>query len=179
MTSTAERDLLLSHIRDVPDWPEPGIVFKDITPLLRDASAFATAVRLLSQVNAGNTPQVDAVVGVEARGFILGAPVAQVLGTGFVPIRKEGKLPWQTSSASYQLEYGQATIEMHSDAVGNGDRVLVVDDVLATGGTVRATVDLVRAAGADVLAVNVLLELGFLVGREKLDDVPVTALLTV
>nr|WP_203433783.1 adenine phosphoribosyltransferase [Jiangella asiatica] len=167
--------MLLSRIRDVPDWPEPGVVFKDITPLLRDPAAFRTVTELLAGIGG---EQVDVVVGIEARGFILGAPVAHRLGAGFVPIRKQGKLPWETSTASYQLEYGEATIEVHRDAFTPGERVLIVDDVLATGGTVRATVDLVRGSGADVVGVGVLMELGFLNGRDKLADVRVEALLT-
>ncbi|WP_026876064.1 adenine phosphoribosyltransferase [Jiangella gansuensis] len=172
----SDRDLLLSRIRDVPDWPEPGVVFKDITPLLRDPAAFSTTTELLAGVGGEG---VDVVVGIEARGFILGAPVAHRLGAGFVPIRKEGKLPWETTAASYQLEYGEATIEVHRDAFAPGERVLIVDDVLATGGTVRATVDLVRGAGADVVGVGVLMELGFLRGRDKLPDVRVESLLVI
>lgn len=172
----SDRDLLLSRIRDVPDWPEPGVVFKDITPLLRDPAAFDTMIELLGAVGGED---VDVVVGIEARGFILGAPVAHRLGSGFVPVRKQGKLPWQTAAASYALEYGEATIEVHVDAFRSGERVLIVDDVLATGGTVRATVNLVRAAGADVVGVGVLMELGFLHGRDKLADVNVRSLLTV
>jgi adenine phosphoribosyltransferase len=177
----ADQELLLAHIRDIPDWPEPGVVFKDITPLLRDPAAFETTTRLLAAVGSttGKDKTVDVVAGIEARGFILGAPVAQFLGAGFVPIRKEGKLPSDTTSVSYELEYGQATIEVHLDAFASGERVLIVDDVLATGGTVRATIDLVRAAGATVVGVNVLLELGFLHGRDRLPDVEIRALLTV
>jgi adenine phosphoribosyltransferase len=176
MISEADRDQLLSHIRDIPDWPQPGVTFKDITPLLSDPDSFAAAVRLLA--DAAGDRDVTSVVGIEARGFILGAPVAYRLDAGFVPVRKEGKLPAETSAASYALEYGQATIEVHRDAFAPGERVLIVDDVLATGGTVRATVDLVRAAGAEVIAVGVLMELGFLKGRDKLPDVDVHALLS-
>ncbi len=172
----SDRDLLLSYIRDVPDWPEPGVTFKDITPLLRDPAAFDTMIELLGAVGGED---VDVVVGIEARGFILGAPVAHRLGAGFVPVRKQGKLPWKTSAASYSLEYGEATIEVHVDAFKPGERVLVVDDVLATGGTVRATVDLVRGGGADVVGVGILMELGFLNGRDKLADVNIQSLLVV
>lgn len=177
----ADRELLLSRIRDVADWPEPGVMFKDITPLLRDPATFALTVDLLADGgrDAGGHRVVDVVAGVEARGFILGAPVAERIGTGFVPVRKAGKLPWATSSVSYELEYGQATIEVHSDAFAPGERVLIVDDVLATGGTVRATIDLVRAAGAEVVEVGVLMELGFLHGRDRLTDVTVRTLLSV
>ncbi|HMG30194.1 MAG TPA: adenine phosphoribosyltransferase [Jiangellaceae bacterium] len=167
---TAARELLLSRIRDVPDWPEPGVVFKDITPLLHDHIAFATVVSALAAVgrDESGVRRVDTVVGIEARGFILAAPVAHVLGAGMVPVRKAGKLPHETRSASYSLEYGEATVEVHRDAFEPGDRVLVVDDVLATGGTVAATAGLVREAGADLVAVAVLLELDFLAGRDKL-----------
>jgi adenine phosphoribosyltransferase len=178
----ADRDLLLSLIRDVPDWPEPGVVYKDITPLLRDADGFATAIELIAEFGrhpGGDAAAVDVVAGVEARGFILGAPVADRLGVGFVPIRKAGKLPLAAGAASYALEYGEATVELNRDAFAPGDRVLVVDDVLATGGTMRATVDLIRASGAVTAGVSVLLELGFLHGRAKLEDVTVNALLSV
>lgn len=163
---------IASLIRDVPDWPQPGVTFKDITPLLRDAEAFGKTVNLIGDSgrdDAGNTI-VDVVVGIEARGFILAAPVAERLGAGFVPIRKEGKLPDVSDSATYDLEYGTATIEVPKDAFHPGDRVLVVDDVLATGGTVNATVDLISRAGAEVAGVSVLLELTFLEGRKRLSD---------
>lgn len=179
MTPQQPADLLRGLIRDVPDWPEPGVTFKDITPLLRDPDGFAAAIELIgaSGRDASGAPRVDAVAGIEARGFILAAPVAQQLGTGFVPVRKAGKLPHDTDSASYALEYGEATIEVHRDAFRPGDRVLVVDDVLATGGTVRACVDLIRRSGAEVVAVSVLMELGFLHGRDQLADVDVDAVL--
>lgn len=172
---------LAQLIRDVPDWPEPGVVFKDITPLLRDPAGFATTVDLIADYGRdddGNTI-VDAVVGIEARGFILAAPVAERLGAGFVPLRKAGKLPHEVESASYALEYGEATIEVHKDAFQPGDRVLVVDDVLATGGTVRAAVDLIRRSQAEVVAVSVLMELTFLNGRDKLPDIKLSTLLEV
>jgi adenine phosphoribosyltransferase len=165
--------LLKTMIRDIPDYPEPGVVFKDITPLLADPAALAAVVDALA---AGSGP-VDKVVGIEARGFILAAPVACRLGAGFVPVRKQGKLPWSTHQHAYQLEYGSATVEVHTDAFAVGDRVLVVDDVLATGGTAGATVELVRRCGAEVVAVVVLLELGFLGGRARLPDVAVRSLL--
>lgn len=175
----AQQTQLLERIRDIPDWPEPGVMFKDVTPLLRDPDTFALAVRLLAAVgDAGGG--VDVVAGIEARGFIFGAPVAQALGAGFVPVRKAGKLPHETSAATYSLEYGESTtIEVHRDAFAPRERVLVIDDVLATGGTASATLDLARGAGAEVVSVAVLLELGFLHGREKLTDVDVTALVTV
>jgi adenine phosphoribosyltransferase len=165
---------LRSFIRDVPDFPSAGIVFKDITPLLADGAAFARAVASMSDaiVEAGATT----IVGIESRGFIFGASIASRLGLGFVPVRKFGKLPWRTFTQSYDLEYGTDTLEIHEDAVGPNSRVIVVDDVLATGGTAAATVDLIRGTGASVEAVSVLLELEFLRGRSRL-DVPVQALI--
>jgi len=167
--------LLRSKIRDVPDYPKPGILFKDITPLLADGAAFATTVHALAEGNEG----VTKVAGIEARGFIFAAPVAMVLGAGFVPVRKQGKLPAETYSATYDLEYGSATIELHTDAFAPDDRVLIVDDVLATGGTAAATVELVQRSGAEVAGLIVLLELGFLSGRSKLPGLRVRSLLTV
>jgi adenine phosphoribosyltransferase len=164
----------ISLIRDVPDYPQPGIVFKDITPLLADHAAFARVVDDLS-----DGLSFDNVVGIEARGFILAAPVAYRSGAGFVPVRKKGKLPAETLEASYDLEYGSATIEVHADAFAPGERVLIVDDVLATGGTANATVELVRRAGAQVVALSFLLELGFLTGRERLPGLEIRSLVTV
>jgi adenine phosphoribosyltransferase len=172
--------LLLERIRDVPDYPKPGILFKDIAPLLADHVAFAGAVDAI--VNHHGRGTVNKVVGIEARGFILAAPVAYHTGAGFVPVRKKGKLPGKTLETSYALEYGEATLEVAADAFEPGDRVLIVDDVLATGGTVEATIDLVRRAGADVVGLSVLMELSFLPGRERLsrvDGPPLHALLTV
>ena len=170
---------LLARIRDVPDWPKPGIVFKDITPLLADHATFAAAVEALTAPHRG--AGIDTVAGIEARGFVLGAPVALALGAGFVPVRKKGKLPGSTVEASYDLEYGSATLEVTSDAFMEGAKVLVVDDVLATGGTAAATVDLVRRCGGVVVGVSVLMELGFLDGRIALRAVGIEphALLTV
>jgi adenine phosphoribosyltransferase len=167
--------LISSLVRDVPDYPQPGVVFKDITPLLADGPAFAAVVEGLAAVYG----PVDKVAGIEARGFILAAPVACRLGAGFVPIRKKGKLPGATFAQEYELEYGTATVEVLTDAFEPSERVLVIDDVLATGGTARATADLVRRAGAEVAGLAVLLELSFLNGRAKLPGLPVTALLTV
>ncbi|WP_395658765.1 adenine phosphoribosyltransferase [Nocardioides sp.] len=171
----------LELIADVPDFPSPGILFKDITPLLADHTALREVVDALAAParDSGGAPVVDKVLGMESRGFILGAPVALALGVGFVPVRKGGKLPRETFEVSYTLEYGEATLEVHRDALRPGDRVLLVDDVLATGGTARATVDLVEQCGASVHGVAVLMELGFLPGREQLGDLPVTTLLTV
>jgi adenine phosphoribosyltransferase len=169
-------DLVASKLRDIPDFPKPGVVFKDFTPLIADGQALGELVRDIAGRYAG---QVDVVVGIEARGFILAAPVALALGVGFVPVRKPGKLPSQTRSVSYALEYGEETLHMHLDALAPGDRVLVVDDVLATGGTARATVDLVEQAGAIVHGLAVLLELSFLPGRDALGDRPLSVLHTV
>jgi adenine phosphoribosyltransferase len=162
-------------VRDVPDYPQPGVMFKDITPLLADGAAFSAVVEAL----AGQFGPVDKVAGIEARGFILAAPVALRLDAGFVPIRKKGKLPGATLAQEYQLEYGTATVEVLTDAFTPADRVLVIDDVLATGGTARATADLVHRAGAQLVGLAVLLELSFLNGRARLPGVPVSALLTV
>jgi adenine phosphoribosyltransferase len=167
--------LIAARIRDVPDYPQPGVVFKDITPLLADGKAFRAVIDVLAETYG----PVDKVAGIEARGFILAAPVAARLGAGFVPIRKKGKLPGATFAEDYQLEYGTATIEVLTDAFDPGDRVLVIDDVLATGGTARATVNLIQRAGARVAGLAVLLELSFLHGRSRLADLPVTALITV
>ena len=167
--------LITTLVRDVPDYPQAGVVFKDITPLLADGKAFAAVIEALAETYG----PVDKVAGIEARGFILAAPVACRLGTGFVPIRKKGKLPGVTLAQEYDLEYGTATIEVLTDAFTPGERVLVIDDVLATGGTARATADLVQRAGAQVTGLAVLLELSFLNGRARLADLPVSALLTV
>ncbi len=175
-------DALLGRlVLDVPDFPEPGVVFKDISPLLADHEGLTQVVGWLAGAGRDDTGAVvvDKVVGIEARGFILAAPVALQLGAGFVPVRKAGKLPRATYRRTYDLEYGSATVEMHTDALEPGDRVLVVDDVLATGGTVEATVALVREARATVSAVSVLIELGFLSGRNRLAGLRVGSLLTV
>ena len=167
--------LITTRVRDIPDYPQRGVVFKDITPLLGDGQAFRAVVEALAAMYG----PVDKVAGIEARGFILAAPVACRLGAGFVPIRKKGKLPGTTFAQDYDLEYGTATIEVLTDAFAPADRVLVIDDVLATGGTARATADLVQRTGAQVAGFAVLLELSFLNGRAKLPDLPVSALLTV
>lgn len=181
MVDAVLSQLIETLVRDVPDFPKEGVTYKDITPLLDDHAAFRAVVQGLADAGrdaSGNT-EVDKVVGIEARGFILAAPVALALGVGFVPMRKPGKLPSQTRSISYQLEYGEETIEMHLDALAEGERVLVVDDVLATGGTAEAAVTLVEQAGASVHALAVLLELSFLPGREKLGIHPLAVLHTV
>lgn len=160
-------------IRNVPDFPKPGIQFKDITPVLADARLFSDCVNWVAGQYAGRN--VDHIVGMESRGFIFGAAVAPQLHAGFIPARKPGKLPWHKLSASYELEYGTNTLEIHKDALGPGDKVVIVDDLLATGGTAAATVSLCRQAGAEVLGCVFLVELGFLEGRAKL-DVPIQSL---
>ncbi|MGI9086115.1 MAG: adenine phosphoribosyltransferase [Aeromicrobium sp.] len=169
--------LIERWVRPIPDWPEPGVTFRDITPLLAVPEAFASVVDALAAAGEELGP-VDALLGVEARGFIVGAPVALRLGVGFVPVRKAGKLPHRTLSASYALEYGEATIEIHADALTTGDRVLVVDDVLATGGTLEATASLVAEAGATVVGHVVAIELPALGGRARLGGRPLRSLVT-
>jgi adenine phosphoribosyltransferase len=166
---------LLALIRDVPDFPKPGVGFKDVTPLLADPVALAAVVEDLAEV--GRSAGAEIVAGIEARGFVLAAPVAVALGVGFVPVRKPGKLPWQTASVAYDLEYGTDSLEVHADAFVADRRVLVVDDVLATGGTSAAACSLVETLGATVAGVAVLIELAFLGGRSRLENHPVTSLL--
>jgi adenine phosphoribosyltransferase len=166
---------LRALVREVPDFPKPGVGFKDITPLLANGAALAYAVRAIADV--GRDTGADVVLGIEARGFVLAAPVAVALGVGFVPVRKPGKLPWERVARSYELEYGVDSLEVHADATAPGARILVVDDVLATGGTAAATCELVEQLGAEVAAVSVLVELAFLEGRERLDGRTVTSLL--
>lgn len=161
-------------VRDVPDFPQPGILFRDITPLLGDGPALQAAVDALARAY----PEVDAVVGIESRGFILGAPVAYALGVGLILVRKEGRLPRATERAEYALEYGANTVEIHADALTPGQRVVIVDDVLATGGTAAATAELVERLGGEVAGIAVLIELTGLGGRDRLADYPVTSLLT-
>ena len=179
--STQARDVLRRLVVDVPEFPEPGVVFKDITPVLADPEAFAVVVEALADAGRDESGRsvVDHVVGMEARGFIVAAPVALALGAGFVPVRKAGKLPRPTYAESYSLEYGRATLELHRDALATGDRVLLVDDVLATGGTVCATRRLVEQSGAVAHGVAVLMDLSFLPGRQAIGDLPLTSLMTV
>lgn len=158
---------LMRFIRDVPDYPQPGILFRDITPLLRDPAALALAVELMCNPYRGKS--IDAVVGTESRGFIFGTAIAQSLCAGFVPIRKAGKLPRDTHRIGYGLEYGEDRIEIHTDSISPGERVLMVDDLLATGGTLRASCDLLRKMNVEIVGVSVLIELVDLKGREKLD----------
>ena len=167
MTSSSES--LKQYIRDVPDYPQKGIIFRDIPPILADKDIFPEVVDLMSKAWLDDKP--DLVAAIEARGFIPGAAIAVKLNAGFVPIRKVGKLPWTVISESYQLEYGTDQLEVHSDAVQPGQKVLIVDDVLATGGTASAAVRLMRKLGAEVLGVQVLIELSYLNGRDRLSDV--------
>ncbi len=172
-------DLIVAHVRDVPDYPQPGVLFKDITPLLADARAFSEVIDGLVGAFGSGAGDVDKVAGIEARGFILAAPVACRLGAGFVPVRKKGKLPAATFAQEYDLEYGRATLEVHQDAFEPGDRVLIVDDVLATGGTARATASLVSRAGGTAVGIAFLMELSFLKGRDRLPGLEIRSLLTV
>jgi adenine phosphoribosyltransferase len=160
-------------VRDIPDFPQPGILFRDITPLLSHGEALHTAVALL----ASPFDEIDVVVAIESRGFILGAPVALELNAGLVPVRKVGRLPFDTIRADYELEYGVNTLEMHRDAITPGQRVLIVDDLLATGGTVGATLKLVSELGGDIAGVSVLAELAFLNGRDRLQGIEVHSLI--
>jgi len=173
---TAKQALdLRDYIRDIPDFPKPGIVFKDITPLLADGSAFCTSVSEL----ACHVPQdIDAIVGIESRGFLFGAGLAQQMCIGLVPVRKPGKLPADVHAIEYELEYGVDRLEIHRDALSEGHKVVIVDDLLATGGTVRATVDLVQQLGAEVVACLFVVELLALGGRQRMSEVPVHSLIT-
>jgi adenine phosphoribosyltransferase len=171
----AEPDLR-AYIRDVPDFPKPGIIFRDITPLLQSATALGATLDALEARAAARQP--DVIVGIESRGFLFGVPLAARLGLGFVPIRKPGKLPAETHRETYTLEYGEDAVEIHADAVEEGQRVLIVDDLLATGGTAAASTRLVERLGATVVGLLFLIELGFLEGRQRLPDRPVDTLIT-
>ena len=167
---------LKERVRDVPDWPEQGIIFRDITPLLRDPEALDQTIHELAEWGKERRP--DVVLGAEARGFILGAAIARELGCGFVPARRPGKLPPETIGATYALEYGENTLELHPETIRSGDRVLIHDDVLATGGTVEAIAGLVESLGAEVVGVAFIIELTFLGGRERLQKYDVRSLIT-
>ncbi|WP_035614411.1 adenine phosphoribosyltransferase [Haloferula sp. BvORR071] len=168
-------DSLRAAIRDVVDFPTPGIVFKDITPILGDAALFRDAITLLAESAAGQ--KIDKVVGIDARGFIFAAAVADRIGAGFVPVRKKGKLPWKTKQVAYSLEYGESVVELHEDAVLPGETVLLVDDLLATGGTAGAALKLLDQLGAKVVGVAFLIELGFLNGRSQLGSHKIESIL--
>jgi len=172
----SKSDALLAAIRDVVDFPKPGIMFKDITPILSNGALFRQSIDLFCETTGG--VKIDKVVGIDARGFIFGAAVADRLGAGFVPVRKKGKLPWETLEASYSLEYGENVVQLHKDAVQPGESILLVDDLLATGGTAAAAVKLLDQLGANIIGISVLIELGFLNGREKLLPNPVHSILT-
>ncbi len=172
-TATAD---LAAKIRDIPDFPKPGILFKDITTLLKEGPAFKTAIDgLIDQVR---ERRIDIVVGMESRGLIFGAPIAYALGVGFVPVRKLGKLPAEVVSVEYDLEYGSATLEMHKDAIQPGQRVLIVDDLLATGGTVAGTIELVKQLRGEIVGLAFLIELKFLKGRERLEGYDIVTLIS-
>lgn len=167
---------LESLIRDIPDFPEQGVVFKDITPVLGDARAFGSLIDQMAEPF--EDQGITKVAGIEARGFTLATPVADRIGAGFIPLRKPGKLPFETVKEEYELEYGMDSLEVHVDAVLEGERVLLVDDVIATGGTARAAIQLLRNVGAEVVALSVFIELAFLGGATKIDNVPLYALLS-
>lgn len=169
-------DRIRQRIRDVPDFPQPGILFKDLTPVLGDGALLRDIIAALAVRHAGE--RIDRVAAIESRGFLFGAPLALALGTGFAPIRKPGKLPYRTVRVDYALEYGTDALEAHTDAVREGERVLLVDDLLATGGTAAGAIDLVHRLGARVVGVSFVVELAFLAGRAKLDGVPAHTLVT-
>jgi adenine phosphoribosyltransferase len=171
-----DSSILANLVRDIEDFPKPGVTFKDITPLLANPEAFSSAVDAI--VVSFGRGQIDKVVGIEARGFIIAAPVAYHFNAGFVPLRKAGKLPYDTLSQSYDLEYGSETLELHSDAISSDDRVLIVDDVLATGGTAAAACELVERTGATVSGLAFIIELSFLEGAKRISDYNYTSLLT-
>lgn len=173
--NTGHMEELKQKIRDIPDFPHKGIVFKDITPLLNDPRTLKIAIDAMAHPYLGQ--QIDLVVGIEARGFIIGSAIAYILNAGLIPLRKPGKLPFLTHRMSYQLEYGSAELEIHRDAIRPGQRVIIVDDLLATGGTMRASIDLVETLKAEIVGVSFLVELGFLDGRKRLQGSQVTSLL--
>ena len=175
MSASLDLTKLAKAVRDVPDFPKPGIIFKDITPILSDGALFRLAVDAF--VEACDGKQVSKIAGIDARGFLFGAAAAYRLGVGFIPVRKKGKLPYKTESVGYALEYGEAVIEMHTDAVRPGEKIMLIDDLLATGGTAAAAIALIRKMGGEVIEAQFLIELDFLKGREKLASVPVRSFL--
>jgi adenine phosphoribosyltransferase len=175
MPSEADLQLLRAAVRDVPDFPKPGIVFKDISPVLSDPKVFKVAIDCF--LEATRAAKVQKIVGIDARGFLFGAAVAYELGLGFVPVRKKGKLPWKTESAAYVLEYGEAVVEMHIDALEKGERVVLIDDLLATGGTAAAAIRLIEKMGATMVEAQFLIELDFLQGRKNLPEEAVRSFL--
>jgi adenine phosphoribosyltransferase len=168
--------MLRANIRDIPDFPKPGIIFKDITPLLQNHSAFSATIDDL--VERYKDKSIDVVVGIESRGFLFGAPLAHQLGVSFVPLRKKGKLPYDTVDMTYDLEYGTATVEIHTDSIAKGQRVLIVDDLLATGGTAGAACKLVAELGGEVVECAFVVELAFLGGRRKIEGIPVYSMIS-
>ena len=170
-----EKTTLQEYIRDIPDFPKPGIIFKDITTLLKDTDAFKKAIDSIVEKFKGK--KIDVVVAVEARGFIFGGALAYKLGAGFVPVRKKGKLPGKTTAVTYELEYGTDTLEIHHDAIAPGSNVLIVDDLLATGGTVKAVTDLIKQLNGTIAGIAFLIELSFLKGKEKLKGYPVVSII--
>jgi adenine phosphoribosyltransferase len=175
MKATIKKSELKDHVRDIPDFPKQGILFKDISTLLANKDAFKKAIDLLAK--RFKKDRIDYVVGIESRGFIFGSPLAYKLGAGFIPIRKKGKLPAKTVSITYELEYGQDTLEIHEDAIKPNDRVLVIDDLLATGGTVKASCDLLKKLNAEIVSIAFLVELRFLKGKQKLSGFPIYSLI--
>jgi adenine phosphoribosyltransferase len=177
MDRQENHDWLKDHIRDIPDFPKPGVVFKDITPLLADKQAFTYTIDAIAHHY--DRDEIDKVLGIEARGFIVAAPLAYRFTAGLIPVRKKGKLPWNVESERYELEYGFDHLEMHRDAIEPGERILIIDDVLATGGTADATRRLVEACGGTCVGVAVLMELSFLPGRSTVGNLPISAITTV
>ena len=167
---------LIDAIRDVQDFPKEGIVFKDITPILGDHTLLQRSIDLLTETARGQ--KIDKVVGIDARGFIFGAPIALALGAGFVPVRKKGKLPWKTYEEAYSLEYGENVVQIHQDAIQPGEKVILIDDLLATGGTAAAAVNLLEKLGADIVSVSFLIELSFLNGKEKINHSNINSIIT-
>ena len=168
MTSPQNHEWLKDHIRDIPDFPKEGIVFKDITPLLADKKAFSYTIDAIA--HQFDRDEIDKVLGIEARGFIVAAPLAYRFTAGLIPVRKKGKLPWKVESQDYELEYGTDSLEMHSDAVTEGERILIVDDVLATGGTAKAVAHLTERCGGKIAGIATIMELSFLNGRDAIKD---------